>query len=164
MLHTTHAAAWREAQRLGEFAPAGSRTPAMKRSRARTRLRFVLGGAVVLVALVSAASVCAGRGLAVPSAPLVPARCGSQASESLDPHLDSGSRLLRVSCARKGEAFRLVSGRTLSIEFPSVWVLEFEGAYSNVLTGVRGVGCWFRVVDASSGGTVGTGGGPCSQP
>ena len=124
----------------------------------------MLARAVLIAALFSGASLWPGRGLTSPSSPVeAPAQCGNQTSDSLASHISATSTLLRVSCASQGETFYLISGRQIVIGFPQVWVLEFEGRYSDVRTGISGTGCWHRIVDASNGQIVGTGGGPCSQ-
>ena len=136
----------------------------MNRQHHSRRPLVMLAPAAVVAAVFSVVSVPAGRGLASTPSPVeVPARCGNQSSDLLAAHLSARSVLLRVSCASQGETFRLISGRQLQIQFPLVWVLEFEGPYSNTITGISGVGCWHRIVDAADGRIVGTGGGPCSQ-
>lgn len=81
--------------------------------------------------------------------------------ELIDANLAPGSALVHVDLAFEGEQIRLRNGHRLAVRWPSLLVLEFEGPYSSLRTGIRGDGCWFRLVEIPTGLRVGSGGGPC---
>ena len=112
------------------------------------RLDFALAAMLVFAPLATAA------------APEVePARL----MELINHNLDSRSQLLRVVLASEGEKITLRSGHSMAVGWPGVLILEFKGPYSSLRTGIRGNGCWFRLIEVRTGLRVGSGGGPCRR-